>query len=140
MGGLLILFIVTAINAGVISFALTFRIFRSMRWPRRLTVGLSVGLLAFIGQWFGLFLFAGSEPGVAIPMTLLVLYALFNAVSLYALWSIIVWLRKRKVIGSLSVVKQIALPMAWLGALTTLGTFVLLISIVGSYLYDLISA
>lgn len=117
----MVLFIVTAINAGVITFALTFRIFRSMRWPRRLAWGLSFGLLAFIGQWSGLFLFAGSEPGVATPMILLILYALFNAVSLYALWSIIVWLRKRKVIGSLSVVRPIALSMAWLGVLTTLG-------------------
>jgi hypothetical protein len=135
----MVLFIVTAINAGVITFAITFRIFRSMRWPRRLALGLSFGLLAFIVQWSGLFLLAGSEPGVVTPMILLILYALFNAVSLYALWSIIVWLRKRKVIGSLSVVKRIALSMAWLGALTTLGTFVFLIAIVSSYLYDLIS-
>jgi len=136
----MVLFIVTAINAGVITFALTFRIFRSMHWPRRLALGLSVGLIAFIGEWSGLFLFAGSEPGVATPMILLILYALFNVVSLYALWSIIVWLRKRKTIGSLGVVKRIALSMAWLGALTTLGTVAFLIGIVSNYLYDFISA
>lgn len=134
--GFFYLVALTAFNAGVIVFAGTTIFFSSMRWIARVGLALGVFVILMLATWWGFSAFASHNVGSPVAsdffdlVTVLeVLFIAFHTLALFAIVRTIVWLWRKRPVGSRSVLKWIAVPCAFIGAGLTCFTLVAVLNI-----------